>query len=351
MAQAGPFVPIGNYADSNIWMACDPLVHYTIGDLYSPSPQAPSSAITSITIAQLQVQPFMTLQTGLTSRYLPWPGTTNTPFYTNMLFMDPQIIGSSAWQFPTNLLPSVGWLGRVHRGTPWQTIYFKSDDPQGQTAEPAPLVDWTNYWVNSLFTYPTNDWSIPDLFTAVPNDNAARGLLSVNQTNDAAWAAVFGGVIFITNSTGGIPLNPTNDVYYLMDTNIGTSYGINVVRALQTNQLFHHIGDILQASTLTAFPPEQTEAPQSDEMIERIPQQTLGLLKLGLPQFVIYSWGQSLKPKNLYSSGSGNLLNICTNYEITGEYLTRTVCHVLSTDGTASAPKIIIDNYNIEPGN
>ena len=35
-------------------------------------------------------------------------------------------------------------------------------------------------------------------------------------------------------------------------------------------------------------------------MVERIPQQTLGLLKVGVPQFVIYSWGQSLKPKNLY---------------------------------------------------
>ncbi len=85
-------------------------------------------------------------------------------------------------------------------------------------------------------------------------------------------------------------------------------------------------------------------------MVERIPQQTLSLLKVGLPQFVIYSWGQSLKPKNLYSSGSGPLLNICTNYEITGEYLTRTVCHIVSDPG-AAAPRIVIDNYNIEPGN
>jgi len=53
----------------------------------------------------------------------------------------------------------------------------------------------------------------------------------------------------------------------------------------------------------------------------------------------------------LYSSGSGPLLNICTNYEITGEYLTRTVCHIVSTDGTTGAPKIVIDNYNIMPGN
>ena len=89
----------------------------------------------------------------------------------------------------------------------------------------------------------------------------------------------------------------------------------------------------MQASSLTVAPPEAPTGPVTDEMVERIPQQTLSLLKVGLPQFVVYSWGQALKPKSLYSSGSGNLLNICTNYEITGEFLTRTVCHIVSDPG------------------
>ncbi len=90
----------------------------------------------------------------------------------------------------------------------------------------------------------------------------------------------------------------------------------------------------------------------TDEMVERIPQQTLGLLKVGLPQFVIYSWGQSLKPKSLYQGGGPTYLaNICTNYEITGEYLTRTVCHIKPGDPTAAAPQIVVDSFNIEPGN
>jgi len=285
----------------------------------------------------------MDLSVRKTTRYTA--GTTNN----NMVFGDPGLGSPAAspnnWQFPTNLFPGVGWLGRVHRGTPWQTIYLKSDDPN----PPQSYANWTNSWVNSAFTYPTNDWSLIDLFTAVPNDNAARGLLSVNQTNDAAWAAVFAGVIAL-NTTGGVPIDPTNDVYYLMDT---PTYGINAVRALQPNGIFHKIGDILQASTLSSNSPFVSGVPfgdLNDEMVERIPQQTLSLMKLGLPQFVIYSWGQSLKPKDLYSSGSGNLLNICTNYEITGEYLTRTVCHIVSDPG-AAAPKIVIDNYNIMPGN
>jgi hypothetical protein len=53
----------------------------------------------------------------------------------------------------------------------------------------------------------------------------------------------------------------------------------------------------------------------------------------------------------LYSGGGNpSLINLCTNYEITGEYLTRTVCHVVS-DPAAAAPKIVIDNFNIMPGN
>jgi hypothetical protein len=343
------------------WMACDPLVHYTVGDLTYPGYTFQNRPVLP---NQMQFSMPNNNIGKVTPRYSPWPGPTGSTVANNMLFIDPQTnspFKPDFWQFPTNLFPGIGWLGRVHRGTPWQTIYLKADNPNG---EPNPTADWTNLWVNSPYTYPTNDWSILDLFTAVPNDNAARGLLSVNQTNDAAWAAVFAGVIAITSintSTGsGTPIDPTTNglynfgVYNLMDN----TNGINQARAntnYHANGLFHHIGDILQASVLTTESPYVANfiaagGTPNDEMVERIPQQTLSLLKVGLPQFVIYSWGQSLKPKNLYSSGSGNLLNICTNYEITGEFLTRTVCHIVGDPG-AAAPRIVIDNYNIEPGN
>jgi hypothetical protein len=324
------------------WMACDPLVHYTVGDLIYPGYNPQSMTIIPTTMGLSMPSNNMGSET---IRYKS--GIANGAAGGSMLLGDPGMTSADAWQFPTNLFPGVGWLGRVHRGTPWQTIYLKSDYPS-LAASWSTLEGSSTAWVNSFYTYPTNDWSLIDLFTAVPNDNAARGLLSVNQTNDAAWAAVFAGVIVITNSAGGIPLNPTNDVYYLMDS----ANGINAARTNQPNGIFHKIGDILQASSLTVAPPEATTGPLTDEMVERIPQQTLGLLKVGLPQFVIYSWGQSLKPKNLYSAFNApvSLNNICTNYEITGEYLTRTVCHIVSDPG-AAAPRIVIDNYNIEPGN
>jgi hypothetical protein len=289
-----------------------------------------------------------------------------------MLFIDPQMHGATNWDFPTNKFPGVGWLGRVHRGTPWQTVYLKADNPSGIQS---PGGNWTN-WANSPWlqgeavpeTYPTSDWALVDLFTAAPDDNAARGLLSVNQTNNAAWAAVFAGVIVPTNFTtsnvlsnayGGVQIMPNNNGFLgdvqnftnLVDVN-SPFYGINAARTNYANGIFHNVGDILAASALTTTSPflgsnAFLAANNPDQIVERIPQQILSLLKVGEPQFVIFAYGQSLKPKGppfLSPGGSNN--NIYTNYEITGEVLTRTVCHVVHTNGL----KMVIDSFNVESG-
>jgi hypothetical protein len=41
---------------------------------------------------------------------------------------------------------------------------------------------------------------LADIFTTALNDNAARGLLSVNQTNLAAWSAVLSAVTVVSNN-------------------------------------------------------------------------------------------------------------------------------------------------------
>ncbi|MGO8701587.1 MAG: hypothetical protein ACLQVY_28220 [Limisphaerales bacterium] len=342
-----PFAPTAVLVQSSLWQANDPLVHYTMDDMtYQQQtntvqyvrPVIPNG-ITALGVAATN------LGFGAVGpRYSPWNvGGNNTT-----LFKDPGLTRADAYNFPTNKFPSIGWLGRVHRGTPWQTVYFKPDSPTSN----ADFITWTNWsytgWPDN--TYPTNDWVLPDLFTAVPNDNAARGLLSVNQTNDAAWAAVFGGLIIPTNYNGPAYILAPSNVYNLVDGQaaMGGAGGINYTRAVQPNGLFHHVGDIFRTPALiTNF--LGSPAPYSDEVAEAIPQQILSLLKVGYPQFVIYSWGQSLRPKSLYF-GSGPNFNICTNYEITGEVLTRTVCHVVS-DPLAANPKLVIDSFNIEPGN
>ncbi len=327
------------------WVANDPLVHYTVDDLYwpgytSPAPTPPSSLLYPVT-NNLGV---------VSARYSPW-GSSDT-IGNNMLFKDPLMNGttryaSTNWAFPTNKFPGVGWLGRVHRGTPWQTVYLKADSPNSQQSQSL----WTNVWVKSPETYPTNDWALVDVFTTAPNDNAARGLLAVNQTNDAAWAAVFAGVVTPTNVPGttnliGHAITPIGDVQYLMDS----PYGINNQRTNYPNGIFHKVGDILGAAALTTDPNgflNGDAANFTDDIVERIPQQTLSLLKVGEPQFVIFAWGQSLKPKGLPYQTSGPNYGIYTNYEITGECLTRTVCHLVHTNGL----KMVVDSFNVESGN
>jgi hypothetical protein len=332
----------------------DPLVHYTVDDLTRPGGDG-SQILTD------------------NKRYEPWPlnGTQAAQQFIgpNMTFKDPQILSSDDWNFHTNLFATVGGLGRVHRGTPWQTIFLKADpDPvvngvhQNQQA-------WTGNWVSTQDTYPTNDYALLDLFTAAPSDDAARGLLSVNQTNDGPYYALLAGVGIPTNMppphyVGTLPvgmvLDPTNIAPLLYGVSIPgydsngnpiTNYlaGINATRNAQADQVFHHIGSIFGSPMLTIDSPflPGPAGNFKDEEVEAIPQQAAGLLKLGMPQFVIYGYGQALKPKDIYFGGPPNF-NICTNYQITGEYVTRTVCHVVG-DPAAANVKIQVDSFNILP--
>ena len=114
-----------------------------------------------------------------------------------------------------------GWA-RCHRGTPWQTVYLKATDVV--TGTPNGLYTWTNWcgngqyvfnygqintslvgisnWVaDALFTCPTNDWRLLEVFTAGLNDNATRGQLSINQASLPAWSGVFGGAIALQGDT------------------------------------------------------------------------------------------------------------------------------------------------------
>jgi hypothetical protein len=338
------------------WVVNDPLVHYTLEDLtwstpgIVPPPLDVSHGDVPLSPSPALAPPLSTYTDvgKVSTRYGPW-GAHDT-VGNNMLFKDPLITSSSAWEFPTNKFPSVGWLGRVHRGTPWQTVFLKADTLGSTEWRIWAALSNPNYNNVTIApeTYPTNDYPLLDVFSTVPNDNAAHGLLSVNQTNDPAWAALFAGVIALTNANFGVPINPISDVQFLMDS----PYGINAQRTNQPNGIFHKVGYILSAPALTVNSPflltNATLVPDlTDEMVERIPQQTLSLLKVGEPQFAIYAWGQSLKPKGPPFLGLGPNANIYTNYEITGEFLTRTICHLVHTNGY----KMVIDSYNVESGN
>jgi hypothetical protein len=65
----------------------------------------------------------------------------------------------------------------------------------------------------------------------------------------------------------------------------------------------------------------------NDAAIERLPQQIAGLLKDdSVPRFVIYAFGQTLKPESTRAIlKSGPFAGLCTNYQIVAEAATRTV--------------------------
>ena len=291
-----------------------------------------------------------------------------------MTLKDPLIFQSDNWDFPANKFPSIGWLGRVHRGTPWQTVFLKADPPTVVNGVNQNQQTWISSWVSTLDTYPTNDYGLLDLFTTAPNDNAARGLLSVNQTNSAPWYALFSGLAVNTNISydpanrlpapgPNMVLDPTNrrmtnllDGIWVIDHdsngNPFTNFiaGINSARNAEADQTFHSLGRVFNAPMLSIDSPflPGPAGEFTDEQVEAIPQQVAGLLKLGQPQFVIYGFGQTLKPKDIYFGSQPALFNLCTNYQITGEFVTRTVCHLVG-DPAAANVRIQVDSFNILP--
>ena len=366
-----PFSPTRKLFQVTSWQVNDPVVHYMLEDLKDS---------TNNTVVRL-VKPTSSAPTNsnlgiLNDRYRPWGGNPRKdPASDRNAFLaavkDPGVKQSDDWDFPTNKFPHLGDMGRVHRGTAWQTIYLKSD-----------VAAKERWQLVSLYpvTHPTNDWKIVDLFTVAPHPNAARGQLSVNQTNLAAWSAVLSGVLALTNTTPHSSLGISNNVppqfeKVWMEANTPPLHqivaGINRTRQQHLNPdgsagIFNRMGYLLSVPELTMKSPflnQATDLEQNfslnDAAIERIPQQILSLLKAGEPRFVIYAFGQSLKPaeRSIVTSGPAEFIRLCTNYQITGEVVTRSVVHFVGDPVGAPKAKppipprvgVVVDSFNNMP--
>jgi hypothetical protein len=300
---AAPFQPLRNIHMVTVWQANDPLVHYTVGDLKNTTDLTNAYFLDQLSQSdKLPPTPYGALN----SRCQPWGGNAakTTPTDSDWRVKDAvaKIKGTSDdWDFPTNKLPHVGWLGRVHRGTPWQTVYLKApgiDFPTwwkwsgndlvvtnyGQFRPNMPqltnvvVVGGTNLmWAwDSAFTQPVNDWRLLDIFSTSFDPSATRGRLSINQTNLAAWSAVLSGVMVLTNSGFDAALNGVFDPAEIKPAGIYSNTagflpavaqivnGINNTRAntdtafpVFHNRVFRRLGDILAVPALTATYPQQ----------------------------------------------------------------------------------------------
>ncbi len=381
-----PYQPFRNLYLVTSWEANDPLVHYTVGDLTD-------LVQTNFMVDNLNPAPTPVGQ--INDRYEPWGGNpsgrSSSPVKLDMTVKDPLMLRSDNWDFPTNKFPNVGWLGRVHRGTPWQTVYLKSFginnyptwfknwqtwSGNGQvvtnTGQLSPYLVGFNALANdAYFSQPTNDWHLLDLFTTALNDNATRGQLSVNQTNLAAWSAVLSGVIVLTNNLNWLPIQPAGVYDPSNPTNwpplVRLVNGLNIARYNNNpRHVFSRLSDILATPELTTASPflNTNNLPSlmnnglNDAAYERLPQQIAGLLKGdSVPRFVIYSFGQTLKPESTRAIvKSGPFAGLCTNYQIVAETATRTVVRFEGVQPSwgANPPVItnlhpVIESFNVLP--
>ena len=395
-----PYTPTVTTYEYTSWQANDPLVHYMASDLNFYGTEAnekgPKTGINVLFQFQSLTMPYYFFNTNgnnkyLNDRYSPWgwskvstlpSGAQSDPNPLNLAYKDPLVSSSDNWNFPTNKFPGVGWLGRVHRGTPWQTVYLKATNILNWIQSGPPYATGTNTWENwtgnvnptnaadgicaSYTTYstPVQDWLLFDLFTTAFNDNSTRGTLSVNvgptNANLAAWSALLSGIVVP-------PVSPTNTYSVIapagpagLTSPLGVLVAnINQTRATFTNAdglvgTFEHVGDILAVPALTERSPFLNPANTSynnDEMFEWLPQQTMSLLRCsGSPRYVIYSYGQALKPApNGIYTGGDQFFGMVTNYQVVSEIATRAVVRFGSTltniITTSTFPVLVGSNF------
>ena len=396
-----PYTPTRTIFSSYLMQVNDPLVHYLATDL-NGIPGSVSAWANQTYVNGLWQQSddgtLPTIPTTVNSRYQPWGVMKQMASLNGVLtngydysFKDPLVWSSDFWDFPTNAYPTVGWLGRVHRGTPWQTVYLKATNVLQKTYAfgsdniNAGVATWSQ-WTGDLDLFdsdnsaPVEDRLLFDVFTTKLNDNAARGALNINQNNLSAWSALFSGMIAISNTTFipsvkfGIPTALTNTPIAISPAGVDGNTtplwqlvaNINATRAnLFPGNSFTHLGDVLASPAMSELSPFLNTAPSiqraegiSDEMYEWLPQQALSLMKVStVPRYVIYGYGQALRPaQNSTYSGNGALFNLVTNYQVMAESAVRAVVQVhpqvtATPNGYVTNYTTTVESYDILPPN
>ena len=363
-----PYTPTVTAAEYTSWQVNDPLVHYSVSDIVFSDP-----GMTGLQ-KYYKGENFQTLPNigSLNDRYQPWgkvhsyTGSDNNAH--NTAYRDPLVGQSDDWDFPTYKLPSVGWLGRVHRGTPWQTVYLKATN----VVTTSGIGTWTSWTGNgspfdAINAAPVQDRLLFDLFSTALNENATRGQLPINvAANDtgnstaglAAWSAVFSGVVVPTDLVGGYTnIQPAGvDV-----TNSPLGQLVQEINNMRTNfvnvdgvkGMFEHVGDILSVSALSQKSPflvgQDFTNGVTDALMEWLPQQTLSLLRVGnQPRFVVYSYGQTLKPalNGVVTSGGAAYSGMITNYQVVAETVTRSVVRI---EGAPTETHAVMESFTILP--
>jgi len=290
-----PYTPMAIAIQHTTWEANDPLVHYLSSDLVPHT--------VNLQAVDWGSQSFYTP----TTHYQPWgmppptyvSGVDQNP--CNLAFKDPLVRASDYWNFPTGQLSNLNWLGQVHRGTPWQTVYLKSTN----------ILDWVNNlgqngidtwrtWTGDFNSFdaansaPVEDWHLAGLLSPLLTTNSPVTLVSVNNSDPNAWLVLFDGMTVLTNILTDIqirfPVIPPQFATIVVSSNSPQASilasAIQSARVNQPGQFFAGIGDILAIPQLAEQSPflNVSSAVQrtngiSDQAYEAIPSQLLPLLR------------------------------------------------------------------------
>ncbi|HTQ49206.1 MAG TPA: hypothetical protein VMJ12_00750 [Candidatus Acidoferrales bacterium] len=295
-----PFIPMATVVQHTSWQANDPLVHYLASDLNWQNAVVLDRYVDNLT----NNNPNGTLGI-LNQSYRPWGGNPlmagSDPNPYNLALKDPLVRRSDDWDFPTNESLSGAWLGRVHRGTPWQTIYLKASDILDQTNGSGTDIG-TNTWLawtgdtdatDAVAMAPVQDWHLASLLAYLMNTNDLQSLLSVNNPNTNTWLNLFNGLMALTNDLSDTQIASGTalefDPLVISSNSPQASFMVNAIQSAQASQpgdFFRDVGDILAIPRLTEQSPflnwndsVQQQGGISDEAYEIIPSQLLTLLR------------------------------------------------------------------------
>lgn len=342
-----PFQPLRDIYLVTSWQANDPLVHYTTSDLTD-------LVQTNLVLDQFTWGSPVENLGRVNDRYEPWGRYRSSSLFPFAGLYDITVKDrvatierpegrSDDWDFPTSQTPDASWLGRVHRGTPWQTLYLKAPAAslltwKYWTGDNQLLTNWNGFYgptLDAFFSHPTNDWRLASPLVSLFSTNASRDLHSVNQPSVAAWCGVLDGIIVLTNTPDG-QLNPL-----VMQSNSPQALIIaTALSAMQSNQpghVFLNVGDIIATPELSTNSPwlNLNDAGTgisaiTDAAYEAIPAQLLARLRpdsvasvrqTGGCAQIQFSGLDGLAYAVQTSSNLADWTAVSTNYAINGSFI------------------------------
>ena len=348
LSMVTPYAPTRYIVQYLTWQANDPLVHYLASDIDAPSPNNTTTPKQGVSVSSASAQtiaPLTSLNLGsLNDRYMPWGGnpilaadgqaTQFDPNAYNLAERDPLVYSSDDWNFPVGQSLNSDWLGQVHRGTPWQTIYLKSSNILSSASGLNIWATWTgdvnisaNQYFDAANSLPVQDWHLASLLASMFNTNNFTSLFRVNDPNPNDWQGLLNGLTALTN--GDAEIDPV-----LISSNspraVLIAAALESVRAAEPGQMFADVGDILATPQLAEQSPFINEANTNnltDAACEIIPSQLLSLLRtdsigsiaLMNSQPVVQFTGYDGHPYAIQASSDlVNWTSISTNFPVGG---------------------------------